>query len=80
MATKFVLIGSGPAGGLFAAHLGRRGYEVELSERRAGPREELTSHFALAFKRHSSLSKSLSVRPLLQKRPSGRCSFGHDEW
>ena len=39
MATKFVLIGSGLAGGLLAAYLGRRGYEVELYERRADPRE-----------------------------------------
>src|SRR3954467_11184050 len=36
---KFVLVGSGLAGGLFAAYLGRRGYEVELYERRADPRE-----------------------------------------
>src|SRR3954469_14308153 len=39
MATKFVLIGSGLAGGVLAAYLGRRGYEVELYERRADPRE-----------------------------------------
>ena len=39
MATKFVLIGSGLAGGLLAAYLGRRGYEVDLYERRADPRE-----------------------------------------
>src|SRR5436189_1568118 len=39
MAAKFVLIGSGLAGGLLAAYLGRRGYEVELYERRADPRE-----------------------------------------
>ena len=37
--SKFVLIGSGLAGGLLAAYLGRRGYEVELYERRADPRE-----------------------------------------
>jgi len=36
---KFVLIGSGLAGGLLAAHLGRRGYDVDLYERRADPRE-----------------------------------------
>jgi kynurenine 3-monooxygenase len=36
---KFVLIGSGLAGGLLAAYLGRRGFEVELYERRADPRE-----------------------------------------
>jgi kynurenine 3-monooxygenase len=36
---KFILIGSGLAGGLFAAYLGRRGYDVELYERRADPRE-----------------------------------------
>jgi kynurenine 3-monooxygenase len=36
---KFVLIGSGLAGGLFAAYLGRRGHEVDLYERRADPRE-----------------------------------------
>jgi kynurenine 3-monooxygenase len=35
---KFVLIGSGLAGGLLAAYLGRRGYEVELFERRPDPR------------------------------------------
>jgi kynurenine 3-monooxygenase len=38
MATKFVLVGSGLAGGLLAAYLGRRGYQVELYERRADPR------------------------------------------
>jgi kynurenine 3-monooxygenase len=36
---KFVLIGSGLAGGLLAAYLGRRGCEVELYERRSDPRE-----------------------------------------
>ena len=36
---KFVLVGSGLAGGLLAAFLGRRGYEVDLYERRADPRE-----------------------------------------
>src|SRR5207253_2998058 len=39
MATTFVLIGSGLAGGLMAAYLGRRGYEVELYELRGDPRE-----------------------------------------
>src|SRR5438477_904651 len=39
MPGKFVLIGSGLAGGLLAAYLGRRGYEVELYERRADSRE-----------------------------------------
>jgi kynurenine 3-monooxygenase len=39
MAGKFVLIGSGLAGGLLAAYFGRRGYEVDLYERRADPRE-----------------------------------------
>ena len=39
MPGKFVLIGSGLAGGLMAAYLGRRGYEVELYERRGDPRE-----------------------------------------
>ena len=39
MPRKFVLIGSGLAGGLMAAYLGRRGYEVELYERRGDPRE-----------------------------------------
>src|SRR6267143_4078006 len=38
MAAKFVLIGSGLAGGLLAAYFGRRGYEVDLYERRADPR------------------------------------------
>lgn len=37
--TKFGLIGSGLAGGLLAAYLGRRGYDVDLYERRADPRE-----------------------------------------
>ena len=36
---RFVLIGSGLAGGLLAAYLGRRGHEVDLFERRADPRE-----------------------------------------
>ena len=36
---KLVLIGSGLAGGLLATYLGRRGYEVDLYERRADPRE-----------------------------------------
>jgi kynurenine 3-monooxygenase len=39
MPTKFVLIGSGLAGGLVAAYLGRRGYHVDLYERRTDPRE-----------------------------------------
>ena len=39
MESKFALIGSGLAGGLLAAFLGRRGYEIELYERRADPRE-----------------------------------------
>ena len=39
MNSKFVLVGSGLAGGLLAAYLGRRGYEVDLYERRADPRE-----------------------------------------
>jgi kynurenine 3-monooxygenase len=39
MASKFVLIGSGLAGGLLAGFLGRRGYEIELFERRSDPRE-----------------------------------------
>jgi kynurenine 3-monooxygenase len=39
MPTKFILIGSGLAGGLLAAYLGRRGYEVDLYERRSDPRE-----------------------------------------
>jgi len=38
MATKFVLVGSGLAGGVLAAFLGRSGHEVELYERRADPR------------------------------------------
>ncbi|MEY2479706.1 MAG: kynurenine 3-monooxygenase [Verrucomicrobiota bacterium] len=38
MPEKFVLIGSGLAGGLLAAYLGRRGYDVDLYERRADPR------------------------------------------
>jgi kynurenine 3-monooxygenase len=38
MAVKFVLIGSGLAGGVLAAYLGRGGYEVDLYERRADPR------------------------------------------
>ncbi|HEX4653583.1 MAG TPA: NAD(P)/FAD-dependent oxidoreductase [Candidatus Udaeobacter sp.] len=36
---KFVLIGSGLAGGLLAAYLGRRGFNVDLYERRGDPRE-----------------------------------------
>jgi kynurenine 3-monooxygenase len=39
MAAKFVLIGSGLAGGLLAAYLGRSEYEVDLYERRGDPRE-----------------------------------------
>ncbi len=35
---KFVLVGSGLAGGLLAAYFGRRGYDVDLYERRADPR------------------------------------------
>src|ERR1022692_4340598 len=38
MGTKFVLIGSGLAGGVLAAFLGKRGYDVDLYERRADPR------------------------------------------
>jgi kynurenine 3-monooxygenase len=37
--SRFVLIGSGLAGGLLAAYLGRRGHAVDLYERRADPRE-----------------------------------------
>ena len=36
--TRFTLIGSGLAGGLLAAYLGKRGEAVELYERRADPR------------------------------------------
>src|SRR5450631_751450 len=39
MNQKFTLIGSGLAGGLLAAYLGKRGYDVDLYERRADPRE-----------------------------------------
>src|SRR5207247_3056891 len=39
MPAKFVLVGSGLAGGLLAAYFGRHGYEVDLYERRADPRE-----------------------------------------
>jgi kynurenine 3-monooxygenase len=39
MPAKFVLVGSGLAGGLLAAYLGRRGYDVDLYERRIDPRE-----------------------------------------
>jgi len=38
MPTRFTLIGSGLAGGLLGAFLGKRGYEVDLYERRADPR------------------------------------------
>src|SRR4029077_4714782 len=37
MSERLVLIGSGLAGGLLAAYLGRRGYDVQLYERRADP-------------------------------------------
>jgi kynurenine 3-monooxygenase len=39
MPAKFIHIGSGLAGGLLAAYLGRRGYDVDVYERRADPRE-----------------------------------------
>jgi kynurenine 3-monooxygenase len=39
MSARFVLIGSGLAGGLLAAYLGRRRFDVDLYERRADPRE-----------------------------------------
>src|SRR5580765_5371642 len=39
MPAKFILIGSGLAGGLLGAYLGRRGYDVDLYERRGDPRE-----------------------------------------
>ncbi len=39
MPTKFALIGSGLAGGLLAAYLGKRGHSVDLYERRSDPRE-----------------------------------------
>src|SRR5260370_13435194 len=39
MAAKFVISGSGLAGGLLEAYLGRRGYDVDLYERRADPLE-----------------------------------------
>ncbi len=37
MGTKFTLVGSGLAGGLLAGFLGRRGYEIDLFERRPDP-------------------------------------------
>src|SRR3954451_10506690 len=37
MTSKFTVIGSGLAGGMMAAFLGRRGHEVELFERRSDP-------------------------------------------
>src|SRR5215470_12858354 len=39
MPMKFIVIGSGLAGGLLAAYLGRRGHDVNLYERRSDPRE-----------------------------------------
>src|ERR1044071_4262010 len=39
MKQRFTLIGSGLAGGLLAAYLGRRGHDVDLYERRGDPRE-----------------------------------------
>jgi kynurenine 3-monooxygenase len=36
---RFILIGSGLAGGLLAAYLGRRGHDIELYEKRADPHE-----------------------------------------
>ncbi len=38
MGSHFTLVGSGLAGGLLAGFLGRRGYEVDLFERRPDPR------------------------------------------
>ncbi|MBA3650058.1 MAG: FAD-dependent monooxygenase [Chthoniobacterales bacterium] len=38
MGPRFALIGSGLAGGLLAGYLGRRGYEIDLFERRSDPR------------------------------------------
>ena len=38
MPGKFILIGSGLAGGLLAAFIGKRGFEVDLFERRSDPR------------------------------------------
>ncbi len=38
MGTKLALVGSGLAGGLLGAFLGKSGYEIELYERRADPR------------------------------------------
>ena len=39
MGSKFILVGSGLAGGLLGAFLGRRGHEIDLYERRSDPRE-----------------------------------------
>lgn len=36
--SKFILVGSGLAGGLLAAYLGRHGHEIELYEKRSDPR------------------------------------------
>ena len=55
MGTKFTLIGSGLAGGLLAAYLGKRGSEVDLYERRADPR-------AGNFVRGRSINLALSTR------------------
>jgi kynurenine 3-monooxygenase len=55
MSQKFTLIGSGLAGGLLAAYLGRRGYDVDLYERRADPR-------AANFVGGRSINLALSTR------------------
>ncbi|MBA3544255.1 MAG: FAD-dependent monooxygenase [Chthoniobacterales bacterium] len=39
MGSKFALVGSGLAGGLLAAFLGKRDYAIDLYERRSDPRE-----------------------------------------
>lgn len=52
---KFVLVGSGLAGGLLAAFLGRRGHEVDLYEKRSDPR-------ARNFVEGRSINLALSTR------------------
>jgi len=83
--TKFVLIGSGLAGGLLAAYLGRRGYDVDLYERRADPREGnlvggRSINLALNSAEPSPIelpsSWTLTVEPPIAFRYDGICTGG----
>ena len=84
MTSKFSLIGSGLAGGLLAAFLGRRGYEVELFERRPDPRAGNTVggrsiNLALSTRGIHALEQLGVAREVLQHAIPMRGRMIHDK-